>query len=41
MDTNLEQILLYKFNNNDAVHAMRGLQLTFVFATDFSLKMIQ
>ena len=41
MDTNLGQILLYKFYNNDAVHAMCGLQLTCVFTNDFSLKMIQ
>ena len=41
MDTNLEQILLYKCYNSDAVHAMCGLQLTFVYANDFSLQMIQ
>lgn len=40
MDKNLEQISLYKFYTNDAVQAMCGLQLTFVFTNDFSLKMI-
>lgn len=41
MDANLEYILLYKFHNNDVAHATCGLQLTFLFSNDFSLKMIQ